>query len=312
MPDELERWAAARAPELVARAEAAAVEELKRSLLASVRGERPSAEPPPRDRGVEPASGPTGSWWPVRTCPSRSWASTAGNEVERIEHRSLAVLVSRVPLEEFGEEPLRRNLNDFEWLERVARAHEAVLEHALADATIVPLRLCTIFADEAAAREMLDERHAALTAALEGLAGHQEWSVKLLVERDALIAAAEAAEPGEERTRPGGDGAAYLLNRREERRIGEAADRLAADLAADVHASLQDWTSDAVVRPPQNRELSGHDGDMLLNAAYLVEREKVDRLHELVAELAERHQELGARLELSGPLPPYNFVPRPA
>jgi hypothetical protein len=312
VPDELERWAAARAPELVARAEAAAVEELKRSLLASVRGERPSAEPPPR----EPRRG-TGVWaYGVMVAgtdlPEQIVGVDGRNEVERIEHRSLAVLVSRVPLEEFGEEPLRRNLNDFEWLERVARAHEAVLEHALADATIVPLRLCTIFADEAAAKEMLDERHAALTAALEGLAGHQEWSVKLLVERDALIAAAEVAEPGEERTRPGGDGAAYLLNRREERRIGEAADRLAADLAADVHASLQDWTSDAVVRPPQNRELSGHDGDMLLNAAYLVDREKVDRLHELVAELAERHQEIGARLELSGPLPPYNFVPRPA
>jgi hypothetical protein len=232
------------------------------------------------------------------------------NAVERIEHGSLAVLVSRVPMDEFDEEPLRCNLNDFEWLERVARAHEAVLEHALADATIVPLRLCTIFADEAGAKDMLKERHAALTAALEFLGGQQEWSVKLIVDRAALLAAAGADEPVEDSAQPKGGGAAYLLARREERRIREVAGRLAGSLAEDVHARLQGWASDAVLGAPQNRELSGHDGDMLLNGAYLIEREKVDRLRELVDDVGERHRELGARLELSGPLPPYNFVPR--
>lgn len=72
--------------------------------------------------------------------------------------------VSRVGLAEFGAEPLRANLNDFAWLERVARAHEAVLEHALRAATIVPLRLCTIYADAERARAMLAERAAELGA----------------------------------------------------------------------------------------------------------------------------------------------------
>jgi Gas vesicle synthesis protein GvpL/GvpF len=312
VPDELGRWAAARAPELVARAEAAAVEELKRALVAAARGDRAPAPAPP----ARPAQRGDGIWaYCVADAGARlpeQLPGVAPGAVQRIEHGSLAVLVSRVPLDEFGEEPLRGNLNDFEWLERVARAHESVLEDALAGATIVPLRLCTIFADEAGAKDMLDERHAALTAALDALAGREEWSVKLLVDRDSLMAAARAELPVEERSEPQGGGAAYMLKRREERRAGEAADRLAGSLAEDVHARLQDWASDAVLSAPQNRELSGHEGDMLLNGAYLVEREKVDRLRELVAELAERHRELGARLELSGPLPPYNFVPRSA
>jgi gas vesicle protein GvpL/GvpF len=49
---------------------------------------------------------------------------------------------------------------------------------------------------------------------------------------------------------------------------------------------------------------------MLLNAAYLIERDGVERMRARVDELAARHQALGARLELSGPLPPYNFVPQ--
>jgi hypothetical protein len=48
---------------------------------------------------------------------------------------------------------------------------------------------------------------------------------------------------------------------------------------------------------------------MVLNAAYLIERERTNELHEIVAELEEHHRGLGARIELSGPWPPYNFVP---
>ena len=99
-----------------------------------------------------------------------------------------------------------------------------------------------------------------------------------------------------------------MLRRRLERQLREAADSLGADIAAQVHARLHDWAIDATTRPPQNRELSGHQGEMLLNAAYLVERDRVEELRALVAELETRHRELGVSIELTGPWPPYNFV----
>jgi gas vesicle protein GvpL/GvpF len=48
---------------------------------------------------------------------------------------------------------------------------------------------------------------------------------------------------------------------------------------------------------------------MLLNAAYLVEADRIDELRDLVSDLELRHEHLGARIELTGPWPPYNFVP---
>jgi hypothetical protein len=227
--------------------------------------------------------------------------------VERVERGGLAALVSRVPLDEFGEEPLRRNLNDLRWLERVARDHEAVLERALEQATIVPVRLCTIFDDEDGVLRLLDEEGAALAEALDALAGRGEWSVKLLVDRSALEAAVGGDAPQDEAS---GSGTAYMLRRRHERELRERADGLARDLAHDVHTRLREAADDAVVNAPQNPELSGHEGEMLLNGAYLVETAGVDRLRERVAELEDRHRELGARLELTGPFPPYNFVQR--
>lgn len=252
-------------------------------------------------------------------CVARAGADLPGglpgvdgrHPVERLEHDDLSALVSRVPLAEFGEEPLHRNLNDFAWLERVARGHQAILERALAQATIVPLRLCTIFEDEDGAHRMLAEQRPDFGAALEALAGHEEWAVKLLVDPATLDAAARA-RAGAADLPAEGSGAAYMLRRRHDREVRELADQLAAELAADVHEQLKGRATDAVRGRPQDPKLSGLEGTMLLNGAYLVEAGKAGRLRELAAELQERHRELGARLEVSGPLPPYNFAGRGA
>jgi hypothetical protein len=47
---------------------------------------------------------------------------------------------------------------------------------------------------------------------------------------------------------------------------------------------------------------------MILNGAYLVEHAKLPDLYALVDELRERHADKGARIELSGPFPAYNFA----
>ena len=331
MADELDRWAASRAGELIARAEAEAVAELKAALLRAAAGAGTAPAPvaagaadPPPGGGSVPA--PAGAAEPVPAaaghalwayCVARDDAAlpAAGpgvhpdGEPAWVREGGLAVLCSRVPLAEFGEEPLKRNLNDMPWLERTARDHEAATAAAFAGTDVVPLRLCTLFADEAGARRMLAERREALAAALDALAGREEWSVKLLVDRDRLAAEVGEPENAGAETAGAGSGAAYLLRRREERRLREAADDRAASLAEDVHARLQERAIDARVRPAQNRELSGLEGEMVLNGAYLVEREQADGLRELVAELEQRHRALGARIVLGGPFPPYSFVP---
>jgi hypothetical protein len=318
MSDELARWAARRAPELRARAEAEVIAELRRALLAEAL--RPARAPEPEREAPAAAPRPPAPrgevlWAYGVTSASDSpdpLSSRLGGEhpVERLEHDGLALLVSRVPRAEFAEEPLRRNLNDFEWLEQVARAHEEVLEHALEHVPVVPLRLCTIFDGEAGAARMLEAHGEALRTVLETLQGRQEWSVKLLVDQPSLLAAGARRRGAPADAGSPGSGAEYLLRRRAEREDRDAADQIASEIADDVHARLQDWAAGAVLRPAQNRELSGHEGEMLLNGAYLVETAKVPQLRELVAELRDRHAELGARIELTGPFPAYNFVPR--
>jgi hypothetical protein len=230
------------------------------------------------------------------------------NKAFLLEGNELAAIVSSVPLEEFGEEPLRENLNEVAWLEEKARAHEGVLEALLESTTVVPTRLCTIFSDEKQVREMMSRERAALLEALERLEGKAEWGVKAFAESGALERAAlKRAEEGAD-DEPVSPGAAYMDRRRREARARENAEEIADGWAQAIHERLARCAAEALLNPLQRREVSGRDGDMLLNGVYLVEDEEVGRFRELASELGEEYRARGVAVELTGPWPAYNFV----
>jgi hypothetical protein len=259
----------------------------------------------------------------------------AGAAVEPIAEGELCALASSVPLDEFGEQPLHRNLEDVAWVERTARAHDGVLTRALACDAVLPLRMCTLFVDQAHVRALLRDDRAALADALRRLRGHAEWSVKTRVDlarlaeqmgaggaavRAAHMAGAPAPgaapEPGAEpepgaAPGPGADpgaGRAFFARKRAEDDRRERTLARATDVAEEVHARLSAVAADARLLPPQRRELSGLPGTMLLNGAYLVARDDDAAFSAAVSDLSARHRAEGFAIDVSGPWAPYNFV----
>src|SRR4051812_45166226 len=113
------------------------------------------------------------------------------------EATGLQALVSDVPLEQFGDDALKRNLNDLPWLSAAALRHEGTVETAMAATTLVPLRMCTIFRDDEAVREMLAREQSALAGALGRLRDAHEWGVKVIADTDAFAAALGREGEGE-------------------------------------------------------------------------------------------------------------------
>jgi Gas vesicle synthesis protein GvpL/GvpF len=221
--------------------------------------------------------------------------------IETVREGDVAAVTGWVSLAEFGAEPLKRNLNDLDWLERTARAHQAVLDRALASGAIVPLRMCTVFAGDDHVRAMLRREHEALSGALTRLRGRQEWGVKLMADvRRLHEAARDEAEPA--------SGRAYLERKGRERREEEETRRLATQAAEEVHAGLTAQAAAATLLRPQSRELTGRTGEMVLNGAYLVDGSRVEEFRAVAAAQAERQRPRGLELEVTGPWPPYNFV----
>ncbi|MFC4016847.1 GvpL/GvpF family gas vesicle protein [Micromonospora sp. GCM10011542] len=227
-----------------------------------------------------------------------------GGPVRPVSAGGLVAVVSTAPLEEYGEQPLRRNLEDLAWLERAARAHHEVVAALARRGPVVPARLATVHTDDGRVAASLVARRAELAATLDRLTGRGEWGVK-----GYLVAGATTT--ADEPDGGGGVGTAYLRRRRAQLTAGEERQRAAGAAADAVHAALSELAVAGRRHAPQDRRLSGEAAPMVLNGAYLVDVTALAGFTALVGALAGRHP--GIRLELTGPWPPYSFVAeRPA
>jgi hypothetical protein len=225
-----------------------------------------------------------------------------GSELRLVEQDGLVAVVSTVDLDEFGESGLRRNLEDLNWLEEVARGHDEVVRSAAEAApTIAPLRLATICHTDEGVRRRLDEWHHDLVQALDRIEGRNEWSVKVYTTPPAPVDDRDTAEA--EIT---GSGTAYLKRRRAQLAQDEQAAVDSAVVADEMHSELAAGSVASRRLAPQDPRLSGHSGTMTLNGAYLVDIARSDSFHALVRDLAKRHSEI--RLQIDGPWPPYSFA----
>jgi hypothetical protein len=222
----------------------------------------------------------------------------SGAPLRLVHNAGLAAVVSTVDLDEFGEEGLRRNLEDLGWLERVARTHDDVVNRIGRLTAVAPWRLATIMLDDDRVAELLATWQTELHASLDRVQGCSEWSVKMYADTPDRSTAAAGA--------PAETGTADLLRRKSETsRRAEAADQAAAD-ADRVHERLSRLTVASRRLPAQDRRLTHHKGQMVLNGAYLVPDAQGGDFQAAVTGLGDELP--GARLELAGPWPPYSFA----
>jgi hypothetical protein len=224
----------------------------------------------------------------------------AGTALRAVEHAGLVAYVSTVPLEEFGEEPLRRSLEDLDWLGRTARAHHRVVEAVAEAGATAPVRLVTVYRSENHVRDMLERRHDDFVTGLARVAGRSEWGVKAYV--DPTAAPSSPDEVGEELTT--GPGTDYLRRRKAKLRSREDAWRAAAARADRIHATLTTVAVASQRHRPQDPQLSGRDDWMVLNGAYLVDDDRRDEF----AALLDGLRGPGIEIQLTGPWVPYSFT----
>ena len=219
-----------------------------------------------------------------------------------VTHRGLDAVVSEVGLDEFGDDALRCNLEDLQWLERVARTHDAVIRSVSSVAASAPLRLATICLSVERVQALLDQWHDALDSALDRIKGRDEWSVKLLVTRGAKDRSTLSSAVGPEDS----PGAAYLRRRKSDAEDKARAAAEAEARAEEVHAQLSGSAVASRRLALQDARLSGLEGTMVLNAAYLVDRDRTLAFTDLTERLAAAHPAL--QVEVQGPWPPYSFA----
>ncbi|MBO0819652.1 MAG: GvpL/GvpF family gas vesicle protein [Nocardiopsaceae bacterium] len=235
----------------------------------------------------------------------------AGGAVRAVPAGPLTAVVSDVDLDEFGADALARNLEDLDWLERVARAHHHVIEAAWRRAPVLPVGLTTVYSGEPSMAEALGARRRELTDALAVIRGRAEWGVKAYPQPRQTQPDYPERTSGDSGAAPGsGAGLAYLKRRRERLNADRDSRRDAAEAARALHQALAARAAGARLHPPQSPRLTRADAPMLLNAAYLLDAGQAGfpdtGFPDTVAAEAAARPEL--RVEVTGPWPPYSFA----
>jgi hypothetical protein len=216
-----------------------------------------------------------------------------GAEVRLIESGELAAVVSDSPVVRY--DVTRANL----------QAHQRVLEEAMRRSDVLPVAFGTVAASDRDVLELLlDREREALRENLDYVRGRVELGLKVLWDRDRLFAEVVAENPEIRGLRDHLAGrepdAAYF----ERIRLGELTEAAIEQKRDQESEAILEALLPVAVDARMNQILTE---TMVLNAALLVEKDRV-------TELDDRVQRLGAaeadrlRFQYVGPLPPYNFV----
>ncbi|AFM15547.1 Gas vesicle synthesis protein GvpL/GvpF [Mycolicibacterium chubuense NBB4] len=226
----------------------------------------------------------------------------SGEPVRTVANAGLTAVVGTVGLDEFGEEGLRRNLENLDWLAATARAHDAVISALARSGPVVPMRMATVYLDDERVRQLLAARRADFRAALERVTGRVEMGVKAYADPRGLKGQQNADVAAGEKM----SGTAYLMRRRRALADDDDAFRLAAGHADRIHALLLQHAVDGKRKPAGDQRLSGRKDWTVLNGTYLVDTTTIDQFTATVAAVGADTP--GIELETTGPWPPYSFA----
>src|SRR6266576_4142236 len=215
-----------------------------------------------------------------------------GEAVYTVNYQDIAAVVSKTPV--FIFDPTREN----------ALAHEHVIETVMKTHTIIPMSFGTVFRTDDDIREVLKSIYSSLKDVIHQMSGKFEFGLKVNWDRDQII---EDIKSNDEEIRQFHQEiirkhlqSTYLARMQ----LGRMIDKALAERSIGYVREIYEALRGVCVASRDNQPI----GDkMIMNAAFLVERDREPEFDEAVNTIAKKY---GQRLKFkyTGPWPPYNFV----
>jgi hypothetical protein len=216
----------------------------------------------------------------------------SGEMVYVVTYNDIAAVVSKTDVYIF--DPTREN----------ALAHEHVIETVMKAYTIIPMSFGTVFRTDDDIREVLKSIYVSLKDVLKQMGGKVEFGLKVNWDRDQVIEELKRDDEeihrfNQEITRKHLQ-STYLARMQ----LGRMIDKALVQRSAQYVRAIYDSLRSVCVASRDNKPIGEK---MIMNAAFLIDRDRETEFDAAVNEIARR---FGDRLNFkyTGPWPPYNFV----
>jgi hypothetical protein len=215
-----------------------------------------------------------------------------GDEVHTVHYEDLAAVVSNTPLVVY--DPTRENVF----------THEQINETVMREFTVLPMAFGALFRTEQDIIELMRGTYEALGDVFTKMEGRVEFGLKVNWDRERVIAEIENEHEEIRRLKEQitlrATGSTYFARMQLGRLVETALTEQADAYVREVYSVLRD----TAVASRANKPI----GDkMIMNAAFLVERDRETEFDQKVKEIATKY-EGKLSFKYSGPWPPYNFV----
>lgn len=210
--------------------------------------------------------------------------------------RDIWAAVADAPLEHFAGDALQQEMQEVEGISRHAFAHAAVIEFFFRRATVIPLKLFTLFSSDGKVSAHVRSRLATLKPLFGLLRGREEWGVRIFAGE--IEAAAQ---------RPPDSGRDYLNLKK---RLHEQTATAPRDTVRALDSALSSLGRSAFKIRKETFPPSGRGRPYVAGASFLVDTRRRTAWARHVARVTAGMRAKGHRLDVSGPWPPYHFVSR--
>lgn len=222
------------------------------------------------------------------------------------------VNVKYVSESEFSEENFKKNLSDIDWVEINAREHIRVISLIMEQSTVIPFRFGTIYHSEASLANFVTDYSDSLIENFHQVDGTEEWSVKVYCDRKVLEGQidelSEVAASLEKQIMASSPGKAFLLKRKKIDLTEYEIDRLCKVYGQKYFDDFESLSESTFLNNLLPKEFTGRQDSMILNATFLVIKDKVPDFMDAVSVLKQRDWNSGFIIESSGPWPPFSFI----
>jgi hypothetical protein len=211
-------------------------------------------------------------------------------EVYTVSYRDLAAVVSDTPMG--VQDPTRENV----------LAHQRVNETVMRDYTVLPMSFGTVFKTNEDIVELLRSAYDAFADVLAKMQHKFEFGLKVLWDRDVVVRQIEDEDEDIRRLKneiSSQKGSTYFARMQYGRLIDAALQARSEQYVNEIFSALRD----VAIASRSNKPI----GDkMILNAAFLVPRDKEPEFDSRVKDIGAKYDTL--TFKYTGPWPPYNFV----
>jgi hypothetical protein len=222
------------------------------------------------------------------------------------------VVVKYVSESEFSEENFKKYLSDIQWVESNAREHIRVISLVMEQSTVIPFKFGTIYNTKASLKKFITDYSASLIENFQHIKGKEEWSVKIYCDRKVLCEQIDelSQEVGalERQIMASAPGKAFLLRRKKTDLIENEMDRLGKTYGQEYYEEFKNLSESTCFNNLLPKEFTGRADTMILNATFLINKNKVADFMSTADTLRKKGGDLGFIIEATGPWPPFSFV----